>query len=253
MSEYLKPRQLWRAIWPLAAYFFFPTIIVGITLLSLTITSGSDNANRFITENAIFLTGLALSISLTLWIPLWLKTKKEHKPFNGGKLSVAKIAFTVFLFAGNLLLVIVLLGNLLPPVAMEGFLVSLTSGSLLLRIVVIGLLAPVVEELVFRGVLLNRLSSWLPIWATVLISSLLFGLIHLNLIQILYAVPGGILFAVVYIRTRNMSLPILGHIVFNLGSVLILQHFENTGADWPPIMIAIPAVIVMVISLFVLW
>lgn len=49
---------------------------------------------------------------------------------------------------------------------------------LLLALLVVGV-APLVEELVFRGVLLSGLASRMPVWAAVVISALVFGAAHL--------------------------------------------------------------------------
>lgn len=51
---------------------------------------------------------------------------------------------------------------------------------LILAVVSVVLLAPFVEELIFRGVLLEWFSSAMPGWAAVLLSSLAFSLYHLS-------------------------------------------------------------------------
>ena len=82
------------------------------------------------------------------------------------------------------------------------------------------ILAPVAEELFFRKALIDRLSAYHPMDA-ILLSALLFGLIHGNLTQFLYAFPIGVLFGIIYWRTKNIRYTILLHMGMNtLGGLL---------------------------------
>ena len=47
--------------------------------------------------------------------------------------------------------------------------------------------APVVEEILFRGIVLRSMRKFTPVWAAILISSVLFGVYHLNIVQAAYA------------------------------------------------------------------
>lgn len=84
-------------------------------------------------------------------------------------------------------------------------------------------LAPVVEELVFRGLLLRALLRRTTAVGAVVISSLVFGLVHLvgdPSIGSLAVVPGlvgvGMVAAVLAVRSGSLSQPILLHVGFNL-------------------------------------
>jgi membrane protease YdiL (CAAX protease family) len=87
---------------------------------------------------------------------------------------------------------------------------------LLLFLLVGGLLGPVAEELFFRGLLYGFLRRW-GVPTAVLISSLIFVLCHpgshgLRLTQAV----GGILFAAAYEVERNLLVPITIHVLGNL-------------------------------------
>lgn len=86
--------------------------------------------------------------------------------------------------------------------------------------------APVVEELVFRGLLLRSLLRRMsPGWA-VAVSAGLFGIVHLADPGAAVVVPGlvalGLLTGVEATRTGSLSRPILLHAGFNLLTVVIL-------------------------------
>lgn len=88
------------------------------------------------------------------------------------------------------------------------------------------LFGPVVEELVFRGILFRWLREYTTIFAYVA-SGLFFGLEHgiyfvinygdfLQLVSVIPTVIGGIGYAIIYDKTKNIIYPIVLHILFNL-------------------------------------
>ena len=97
---------------------------------------------------------------------------------------------------------------------------SLNNG--IFRVTTVMLLAPVCEELVFRGISLSssrraftcRHSDAIAI----LLSALLFALYHGNLVQFCYALPMGILLALLATWTSSLLPSILLHITINVSS-----------------------------------
>lgn len=82
-------------------------------------------------------------------------------------------------------------------------------------------LAPVVEEIIFRGYMLNRLLSWFDEKLSVLIVSLIFALCHVSLIWIVYAFLMGEVLAKVSIKEDNISYSMALHMGFNSNVVPI--------------------------------
>ncbi|WP_392533339.1 CPBP family intramembrane glutamic endopeptidase [Nostoc sp. C117] len=82
--------------------------------------------------------------------------------------------------------------------------------------------APFFEELLFRGFLLPSLTRFLPVWVSILVSSLLFAIAHLSLSEILPLTALGIVLGVVYTRSRNLLAPMLLHSLWNSGTLLSL-------------------------------
>lgn len=77
------------------------------------------------------------------------------------------------------------------------------------------IVAPITEEFLFRGVLLHRFAAkWGVTWA-VLISSVFFGLAHLNIHSISLAVS-SIVTALIYLKTRMLIVPVIFHAMNNL-------------------------------------
>ncbi|MBD2521074.1 CPBP family intramembrane glutamic endopeptidase [Nostoc sp. FACHB-133] len=82
--------------------------------------------------------------------------------------------------------------------------------------------APFFEEILFRGFLLPSLTRYLPVWGSIIISSLLFAIAHLSLSEILPLTALGIVLGVVYTRSRNLLAPMLLHSLWNSGTLLSL-------------------------------
>lgn len=92
-------------------------------------------------------------------------------------------------------------------------------GRLLYELLGSCLFIPVAEELLFRGVVYRRLRSFIGVRPALAASALLFGLVHANVVQFLYAGILGFLLAYLLERTGDFLAPVLGHIAANLAAV----------------------------------
>lgn len=83
-----------------------------------------------------------------------------------------------------------------------------------IQVIIIG---PIIEELIFRKILLGKLLekfSNRPIKAIVY-SALIFGIVHLNIIQGVAAFGGGIILGLIYYYTKSIKATIFTHILNN--------------------------------------
>ena len=80
----------------------------------------------------------------------------------------------------------------------------------------IAIVVPILEEFLFRGAIEGHLlrKGWSPKWA-ILVSALIFGIIHGNPAQIPFAFLIGLLFGWLYYRTGSLVPGIVGHIINN--------------------------------------
>lgn len=77
------------------------------------------------------------------------------------------------------------------------------------------LIVPIIEELFFRGLVLkNFLKKYSPLYA-ILLSSILFGVYHLNLDTLIFHISLGIIIGTLYFKTNSMILVMLAHIIWN--------------------------------------
>jgi hypothetical protein len=103
-----------------------------------------------------------------------------------------------------------------------------SQSALLAAVIVVGagVLAPVIEELLFRGLLLRALLRRMSPEAAVFVSALAFALAHLagdpNSLPALPALAAlGVVLGIVALRTGSLSRPILIHAGFNLTATMV--------------------------------
>lgn len=120
---------------------------------------------------------------------------------------------------------------------------SLNNG--ILRVATVMLVAPIAEELVFRGISLRALQRFFQTLLTrtalykyssrskycnvceIFISALLFGLFHGNVVQFCYAVPSGIILALITVWTSSLLPAIFLHMTVNISSYMIDSIFSD--------------------------
>ena len=97
-------------------------------------------------------------------------------------------------------------------------------GWIIVLIIVVALGAPLIEELVYRGLILQALQSRLNDWLALLISAAWFALIHLQPVEL----PGLFAFALVlgicFQRTGRLGMAIFAHIGFNAAGLLLASQ-----------------------------
>ncbi len=91
-------------------------------------------------------------------------------------------------------------------------------GSLLSTIIV----SPICEELLFRGVFLNRLKLLVPTSFAIVITSILFGALH-SYGSVISACIFGVCMCIIYLKTENILTCILAHFINNLLAELIVH------------------------------
>lgn len=93
-------------------------------------------------------------------------------------------------------------------------------------LIVAVIIGPIVEELIFRKLLMDKLGMYGDRIAIV-VSAVAFGLFHGNLYQFFYAALLGFLLSYVYSKTSNILYPIAIHMILNfIGSVIPMLLYD---------------------------
>lgn len=187
-----------------------------------------------------------ISMLLPIYViafPLFLLITRRFESVNIEKTSLSLkqiLFFTVLVFPlmyiGNIIGLLVGLSlqfifNFPAPHALEE---TIRQDNLLANFVFIVVLAPIVEEIVFRKILIDRLIKHGKV-LSIIISGLFFGLFHGNFFQFFYATTLGMLFAFIYVISGRVRYAIALHMFVNfLGSIVgtylgtvVLEHLET--------------------------
>lgn len=112
-----------------------------------------------------------------------------------------------------------------------------------LQILCLGILIPICEELVFRGLMFRRLRQGNSFLAAALYSSVVFGFLHANLVQMLYGFILGLTFCYLYEKYGSVKAPVFAHISSNILSVLLTEMEAMEWMAKEPLRIGIITVI----------
>ena len=92
--------------------------------------------------------------------------------------------------------------------------------SMLIELLGAAVVTPILEELLHRGVVYGRLRRRMGMWSAVIVSALVFAVLHFNVVQFVYAFLMGIVFALIVEKTGRLFFAIFAHIVANAIAVV---------------------------------
>ena len=189
---------------------------------------------------------LMLSVSIGSLV-LYLLTKKTAQKPERGKLKFGWW-FVMFLCCFGIGGIGQLIGSIVngivtAPAAVLNVLIANTlSGSnivadllyaddswiyLLFGILTVGIIVPILEELIFRRLVINSTCKY-GYGAAIMISAFTFAVYHGNFVQFFYAFGLGIMFAYIYCKTGKLRYTVLLHMGYNLYAAMIIPLARKT-------------------------
>lgn len=95
----------------------------------------------------------------------------------------------------------------------------------------VSVLAPLLEEAMFRGAMQGYMMRRFNPWVGIVVAALVFGLFHMNPVQIMYATLLGIVFGWIYYRTRSLMSVIVGHVLNNSMATAVMLLFPASEME----------------------
>ncbi|NLL76979.1 MAG: CPBP family intramembrane metalloprotease [Clostridiales bacterium] len=236
-------KKTWNILMPFAVYFIAHDLaqVLLAFLVNVSLGPGGNYAEYMIahaqTVNG-FLNALSLLIGMAFVWPmarkefLLGKTDREQmheKRFD--EMRNIKQTFTAYILLAIFAVTLALGTNILliltgvvessrgyQDVVTRQFGVAFTAG-----IVIYGVLSPLAEEVVFRGLIYNRMKRYFNPTISIVVCGILFGGYHGNLVQGIYGCILGIAITFAYEVYRSFAAPVLFHSLANL-SVFIAGY-----------------------------
>lgn len=245
--------KVWEIFKPFIIYYIlYSVVFVLIISLCQAAAQGLGNGyQEYLVEHAETVTGLVSGLSMVIsvlpLIPMLRCELIEHKQSvsdvackdsliaisasntEGRKrgITIKSMVLTIILAVSSSLSLNILLSLTglvrtsasYQDVAKQQYSVVFGAG-----MVLYGLISPVTEEIVFRGMIFNRMRRYFPHAAAVIVSGILFGVYHGNLVQGLYGGCMGIMMAYLYERMHSFFVPCLFHATANLIVYVVAQN-----------------------------
>jgi len=92
---------------------------------------------------------------------------------------------------------------------------------------IIALLPAIGEELIFRSLFMRLFSQFTNIHASIIISALIFGFVHMEFYGLISRIVMGIFFGYLFVWSKTILVPILVHFINNFSIVLATNYFDT--------------------------
>ena len=215
-------------------YFLYQFLFTALIALPSTwiqiMNNGGDVSSFTPGETTITTTGLAMVLSgiAMIWHLIHFKYVKFNlKSF--GEVSGKTIGLSIPLIVAGMLFINLCSEFLGLPDLMQDTFLGMSRN--VFGIISITIMAPLVEELLFRGAIQGyMLRKGMKPLNAILIASAIFGIVHMNPIQIPFAFAIGLIFGWLYYRTGSVVPGIIGHFINN--SIACLQMATLTEEEF---------------------
>ncbi len=220
-------------------------------LLPVTIIIESRN----IAQSSSFATMLlGMSMILSSVAMGWYLLKKKYVTVEDGNFDFPSFRLLPLLTVFTIALVIVLdwVGNViqLPDLMQDTF---QSMGKDFFGIVSICIIGPILEELLFRGAIMGHmLKKYKNPKTAILLSALIFGIIHGNPAQIPFAILMGLVLGAVYYRTGSLVPCIFMHVLNNSFSTTLSNLYPDVSSSFDLMDTTIGTVVLIVSVIIVL-
>lgn len=227
---------VWRTIYPILIYITI-TIIVQIIIYNIFVYQISS-ANPGITSDMLTdmldgrVTKSAMMINViagVIIIPVLSIILKQDKKSREEKSVIVKKEEYIYPFLAGIFMclgcnwLIDMSGIINIFTGFNEVADSLYGGSIIFEFIAMVIIAPLLEEILFRGIIFARLREYMSVKVAIVISALIFGIIHGNVVQGIYAFIIGICLAYIYERYNTLLAAVLFHMSANLMSVIMTE------------------------------
>lgn len=175
--------------------------------------------------------------AVTLWILLRVGKRKNYQPTYwkwrvtpfAPFLIISTVALNFAMAEINSMLMSLLMPNVSTNIMM-GAAYEISAIEIVLMFISTAVIPGIVEEIMFRGIMLTNLMPYGKGMAIVC-SAFLFGLMHMNPAQFFYTTLMGLVLGYIYVRTRSIWLCIIIHFTNNALGVIQQIIYQNNDAD----------------------
>lgn len=234
-DETRAKRRFSRFFVALLVYVLVSQLLANLTFIILGATLTPEQYTA-LTANQYFIWGLNVVVMYVIAFPIFFFIVKgmSHTPRVKRTIRIGEFLQIIcvaqfFMTVGNIVgqLISSFFGIFTGGAAENDIDKLILNSPLWVIILVAVIIGPIVEELIFRKLLMDKLGTYGDRIA-IIVSAIAFGAFHGNLYQFFYATMLGFVLAYLYHKTGNILYPIILHIIMNfIGSVLPMPVLKN--------------------------
>ena len=224
-------KDVWKILKYLVCYGLLlvaPVVVVAIILVVIDKLNGGTMDSDTVWDSPYMVPAIAVGTLLNIIVFLW----RRWAVLDLGRINrtdvvmVCVMAIVVFLgwfFPEDLLQKLVDI----PDNISDKEFMQMTGG--VLGLIDTAFLTPVAEELLCRGALLGTLLLMMPRrpWVGIVVSALIFGLLHMNPVQMVYGFLYGLLLGWLCWRTGSLLPGIVVHVANNATVMLMPESVDD--------------------------
>lgn len=175
-----------------------------------------DKLSNYISNKSLII----VLIMLMIFLPIFFKLIKKYRKENTFKIKniflpvilgiVISLIYNIFLFSLN--------NKFHFTKSFE-----LSSIPILIQIISSGIIGPILEELLFRGIVYNKLKEFNKLKIAIILCSIIFSLMHSNIIDMIYAFCVSFMLIHLYEKYKTLKAPILMHMSLNITIILLFS------------------------------
>ena len=228
-------RSFSRIFFALFVYILLASAVIVVGQTALIFILGADEAAT-VWENPYILWGSQVVSMYIVALPVFLKMIKKlpKKEFTKSRMKIGEFFGTFFVCEAAMII-----GNIISTYICDyistllGYEITNATSDLIMKspvflvIAVAVVIGPIVEEVIFRKAIIDRLGMYGERYA-VATSAIAFGIFHGNLNQLIYATALGFILGWVYTRTGRIRTSCMLHIFVNfMGTVPAILLYNN--------------------------
>ena len=195
-----------------------------------------ENLNSFINSKLLLITIIGFIIFLPIFYLMYKKYKKER--ISGYFLESISLGISISLIFNIL---VYNLNNIL----------SFTDRynrtlPFIVLIICTGILGPILEEILFRGIIYNKLKEFNSNMRSIILCSLIFAIFHFDIVNSIYAFGVSFMLIYLYEKYNTLIAPILMHVFLNI-TMLIAIELGILSLTFVSVLLLIVSIVILLI------
>ena len=202
-----------------------------------------EKLNNYINSKTL----LIILITAIIFIPILYMIFKKYKKENNFKLKDTIMPITLGIVISLIYNITLFQLNNLFNFTNK---FEISSIPIIIQIICSGICGPILEELLFRGIVYNKLKGFNKPMIAIILTSVIFALFHTDIINAIYAFGVSFILIYLYEKHKTLKAPILMHIFLNTTIILMLNLIIKNFVVFNIYLLIISIIILLILRIY---